>query len=243
MDASVIQRQLTGIEPLNGSNYTTWRTSVDIMLGFLDSEFVLCEEKPAAITEESSEAVKLLHAKWTKANTMAIRLIRASIGETIHGGIPVFDTAKSLLDLLKKQFMGTKKQLQYYYLTQLMSTSYDGSGLVREHIYKICKLVNGLREQGIKFDDELLVHMVIYSLPRSFDAFRVNYNSQETKWDINQLLALCVTEEERLKGAKFESAHLARSSKSMNNFKLKGGKKWNQTIQKNGKQDNKGKRH
>ncbi|XP_059669294.1 uncharacterized protein LOC132314448 [Cornus florida] len=131
MDAFAIQRQLTGIEPLNGSNYTTWRTSVDIMLGFLDYEFVLYEEKPAAITEESSEAVKLLYAKWTKANTIAIRLIRASIGETIRGDIPVFNTAKAL---------------QYYYLTQFMSTSYDGSGSVREHIYKICKLVNGLRE-------------------------------------------------------------------------------------------------
>ncbi|XP_059659131.1 uncharacterized protein LOC132305514 [Cornus florida] len=175
MDASAIQRQLTGIEPLNGSNYTTWRTSVDIILGFLDFKFVLYEEKPVAITEESSEVVKLLHAKWTKANTMAIRLIRASIGETIRGGIPVFDTDKAFLDLLKKQFMDSK-------------------------------LVNGLREQGITFDDELLVHMVIYSLPRSFNAFRVNYNSQETKWDINQLLALCVIEEERLKGAKFELA-------------------------------------
>ncbi|XP_059658437.1 uncharacterized protein LOC132304730 [Cornus florida] len=145
------------------------------MLGFLDYEFVLYEEKPTVITEESSETVKLLHVKWTKANTMAIRLIRASIGETIRGGIPVFDTAKELLDLIK---------------------NYNGSDSVRECIYKICKLVNGLREKGIKFDDELLVHMVIYSLPRSFDAFRVNYNSQETKWDINQLLALCVTEEE-----------------------------------------------
>ncbi|XP_059639795.1 uncharacterized protein LOC132282201 [Cornus florida] len=230
MDASAIQRQLTGIEPLNGSNYTTWKTSVDIMLGFLDYEFVLYEEKPAAITKESFEVVKLLHTKWTKANTMAIKLIRASIGETIRGGIPVFDTAKVLLDLLKKQFVGTKKQLQYYYLTQLMSTSYDGSGSVREHIYKICKLVNGLREQGITFDDELLVHMVIYSLPRSFNTFRVNYNSQETKWDINQLLTLCVTEEERLKGAKFESAHLVISNKSRNNFKWKGSKKGNQTI-------------
>ncbi|XP_059629655.1 uncharacterized protein LOC132272543 [Cornus florida] len=116
------------------------------MLGFLDYELVLYEEKPVTITEESSEEVKLLYAKWTKANTMAIRLIRASIGEIICGGIPVFDTAKELLDLIKKKFMGTKKQLQYYYLTQFMSTSYDGSGSVREYIYKICKLVNGLRE-------------------------------------------------------------------------------------------------
>lgn len=75
---------------------------------------------------------------------MAIRLIRASISEAIQGGIPSKDTSKELLELIKAQFVGTKKQLQYYYLTQLMSTRYDGLGSAREQIYKMCRLVNGL---------------------------------------------------------------------------------------------------
>lgn len=208
MDVAAVYRQLTGIEPLNGSNYTTWKTGVDIMLGLSDYEFVLTEEKPPKPTAETSEANKLGYEKWNKANTMAVRLIRASISEAIRGGIPTKDTAKELLELIKAQFVGTKKQLQYYYLTQLITTRYDGLGSVREHIYKMCRLVNGLREQGLAFDDELLVHMVIYSLPKPFENFQLNYNSHEANWSINQLLALCVTEEERLKGTKPELAHL-----------------------------------
>lgn len=211
MDVTAVYRQLTGIEPLNGSNYTTWKTGVDIMLGLSDYEFVLIEEKPPKPTAETSEA--------NKANTMAIRLICASISEAIRGGIPSKDTAKELLELIKTQFVGIKKELQYYYLTQLITTRYDGLGSVREHIYKMCRLVNGLREQGLAFDDELLVHIVIYSLPKPFENFQLNYNSQEANWSINQLLALCVTEEERLKGTKPELAHLAVANK--NEFKNK----------------------
>ncbi|KAH7853009.1 hypothetical protein Vadar_032007 [Vaccinium darrowii] len=153
--------------------------------GLSDYEFVLTEAKPPAPTADTFEADKLKYQKWDKANTMAIRLIRASISEAIQGGIPSKDTAKELLELIKTQFVGTKKQLQYYYLTQLMSTHYDGLGLVREHIYKMCRLVNGLREQVQAFDDDLLVHMVIFFLPKPFESFQLNYNSQEAKWSVN----------------------------------------------------------
>ncbi|KAL6952438.1 3beta-hydroxysteroid-4alpha-carboxylate 3-dehydrogenase [Sarracenia purpurea var. burkii] len=96
------------------------------MLGLSDYEFVLYEAKPPLPTDETSEADKLFfYEKWNKANTTAMRLIRTSISEVIHVGISIKDTGKELLDLINIQFVGTMKQLQYYYLTQGLTRRLD----------------------------------------------------------------------------------------------------------------------
>ncbi|KAH7856444.1 hypothetical protein Vadar_001505 [Vaccinium darrowii] len=56
------------------------------MLDLSDYEFVLTEAKPPMPAADASEVDNLKYGKWDKANTMAIRLIRASINEAIRGG-------------------------------------------------------------------------------------------------------------------------------------------------------------
>ena len=43
-------------------------------------------------------------------------------------------------------------------------------------------------------------------------ALKISYNTQKEKLTLNELIAQCVQEEERLKQEKIESAHLATSS-------------------------------
>jgi len=111
LDAAAIQRQLTGVEPLSGSNYSRWKSQLEIVLGYLDYEFVLIEDEPEKATNDSSDAVKLKHQKWEKANRMSLKIIRNSIrlllSLAIRGGIPETKTAKELMEVIKTQFVGS----------------------------------------------------------------------------------------------------------------------------------------
>ncbi|RVW21194.1 Retrovirus-related Pol polyprotein from transposon TNT 1-94 [Vitis vinifera] len=43
------------------------------------------------------------------------------------------------------------------------------------------------------------LHLVLISLPTQFSPFKISYNTQKEKWTLNELIAQCVQEEERLK--------------------------------------------
>jgi hypothetical protein len=62
-------------------------------------------------------------------------------------------------------------------------------------------MASKLKTMDMRLKDEFLVHLVMSSLPKEFDAFEINYNSQPEKWGIEKLIAMCVQEEERIKDA------------------------------------------
>ncbi|XP_020243238.1 uncharacterized protein LOC109821464 [Asparagus officinalis] len=110
---------------------------VEIVLGCLDYHYVLTEEKLEEPNDSSSLSEKKSHAKWVKANKLAMLIIRASVDQTIRRGIPACETAKKFLETIKKQFEGSVRERQYNYLVKLINLQYDGSGDVRQHILKV----------------------------------------------------------------------------------------------------------
>ena len=75
-------------------------------------------------------------------------------------------------------------------------------------------IASKLKTLKLELSDDLLVHLVLISLPPQFSQFKVSYNCQKEKWTLNVLISYCVQEEERLKQDKTESAHLASTSKA-----------------------------
>ncbi|VFQ90969.1 unnamed protein product [Cuscuta campestris] len=69
----------------------------------------------------------------------------------------------------------------------------------------MARKVKGL---DIEISEGFLVHFIMTSLPASFEAFKINYNTQKVKWLMNKLIAMCVQEEERLKLDKPDVAYL-----------------------------------
>jgi hypothetical protein len=54
------------------------------------------------------------------------------------------------------------------------------------------------------------------SLPKDFEAFEINYNSQLENWGIEKLIAMCVQEEERIKNARGDFINHVKHNKKKN---------------------------
>ena len=93
---------------------------------------------------------------------------------------------------------------------------------------KMSNIAAKLEKMEMKISDGFLVHFIMTSLPPQFSHFAINYNNQEKKWSINELMARCV-QEERLKSESPDYAnsythHKRKGSWDHNNAKGKQSK-------------------
>jgi hypothetical protein len=79
-------------------------------------------------------------------------------------------------------------------------------------------MASKLKTMNMGLKDEFLVHLVMSSLPKEFEAFEINYNSQPENWGIENLIAMCVQEEERIKDARGDFINHVKHNKKKNFF-------------------------
>ncbi|GJS31237.1 putative zinc finger, CCHC-type containing protein [Tanacetum coccineum] len=58
----------SGIEPLTGTNFSTWRDQVKLTLGVMDLDHALRIDPPAALTVESTTDHKCAYEQWERSN-------------------------------------------------------------------------------------------------------------------------------------------------------------------------------
>lgn len=127
-------------------------------------------------------------------------------------------TANGFLEDIEKRFATIEKAETSTLLASLISMRYKGKGNIREYIMEMSHLASKLK---LDLFEELLVHLVLLSLPAHFSQFKVSYNCQKYTWSLNELISHCVQEEERMKHEKTESAHLASTSKDKGKKRMK----------------------
>ena len=72
---------------------------------------------------------------------------------------------------------------------------------------KKCNMAAKLKTMEMEISDGFLVHFIMSSLPQEFAPFVINYNAMDVKWSIDEMMARCVQEEERLKADRIEHAN------------------------------------
>ncbi|KAI3703896.1 hypothetical protein L1987_74092 [Smallanthus sonchifolius] len=86
-----------GIETLNGTNFSTWKDSLMLSLGLIESDQALDKPAPAELTDKSTSQDIIKHEKWSRCNRMPLVLIKNSISPIIRGAIPDSKDAKTFL--------------------------------------------------------------------------------------------------------------------------------------------------
>ncbi|XP_068649283.1 uncharacterized protein [Aristolochia californica] len=121
-------------------------------------------------------------------------------------------SAKKFLKEIEQYFADNEKLEVSSLLAKLVSMKYKGKGNIREYIIEISHLASKLKSLKMELSEDLLVHLVLISLPAHFGQFKVSYNTQKDKWSLNEFISHYVQEKERHQLDKIESAHLASTS-------------------------------
>ena len=180
----------------------------------MDLDLALRIEQPASLTDASSPDDKRNFEKWDRSNRMSLMIIKRGIPEAFRGAVSDKITkAKEFLTEIEKRFVKNDKAETSTLLQSLISMKYNGKGNIREYIMGMSLIASKLKALKLELSDDLLVHLVLISLPALYSQFKVSYNCQKEKWTLNELISYCVQEEERLKQDRTESAHLASTSK------------------------------
>ncbi|KAH1250207.1 hypothetical protein GmHk_05G013417 [Glycine max] len=79
---------------------------------------------------------------------------------------------------------------------------------------EMSNLASKLKSLKLELGEDLLVHLVLISLPTHFGQFKVTYNTQKDKWSLNELISHCRD--------RTESAHLTSTSQNKKRKKTKG---------------------
>ncbi|RVW24610.1 Retrovirus-related Pol polyprotein from transposon TNT 1-94 [Vitis vinifera] len=163
---SSIFENVNNIHVLNSTNFKKWKEHVVIVLGCMDLDYALREDRPSNLTSASTVEQRSTMEKWERSNCMSLMIMKHSIPEAIRGAILEETRAKAFLDQIANRFVANEKVETNTILSKLVSMR----------------------------------------------PFKISYNKQKEKWTLNELIAQCVQEEERLKQEKIESAHLASTS-------------------------------
>ncbi|XP_059597769.1 uncharacterized protein LOC132254878 [Vitis vinifera] len=191
----------------------------------MDIDLALRMPKPDELNEQSTQEDEVYWGKWERSNRLSLMIMKRGIPEAFRGAVTDEVTnASDFLAEIQKRFAKNDKAETSTLLASLISMKYKGKGNVREYIMEMSHLASKLKALKLELSDDLLVHLVLISLPAQFNQFKVSYNCQKDKWTLNELISFCVQEEERLKQDKTESAHLASTSKDKGKRKNKDNK-------------------
>ncbi|CAM8957193.1 unnamed protein product [Rhodiola kirilowii] len=191
----------------------------------MDLDLALREPKPDAITDTSSESDQVYKGTWERSNRLSLMIIRRGIPEAFRSAVPDEDiTAKDYLAAIEQRFVKNDKAETSVLLGKLIAMRYSRKGNIREYIMEMFNLASKLKSLKLDLSEDLLVHLVLISLPKQYSQFKISYNCQKEKWSLNELISFCVQEEERLKQDRTESAHLTRTAKDKGKRKVEDDK-------------------
>jgi hypothetical protein len=198
---------INDIPILKGDNYHEWYRKLDLYFIMGELDWVLATPTPIEPvipvrkdtdtdaswkqTELSYKKEKVdyerLYAKWLPANKKCMAVVKNTIEPAIMGSIPDCATVKEYLEKLKNQYTGSSKTYATQLIKQLVSERYIEGG-IREHIHRMVNQNNKLKSLDLAFKEDHIVHLVFASLPKEFDTFVINYNTQPHTWDIEKPL-------------------------------------------------------
>nr|CCI55442.1 PH01B031C15.25 [Phyllostachys edulis] len=197
INASNVAATIDNIEQLTGSNFLAWKEIISVVLGVLDLDYALRVTSPIPPIDgednydEKKKTYDANAEKWKWSNRLSLMIMKTSISVGIKGAIPDSENAKEYLASIEEKFKGSTKVYVSTLIQRLLSTKYDGSSSIREHIMMMTDMAGKLKGMDMDISDGFLVHFIMTSLPSEYIAFKINYNTQKDKWSISDLIAMC----------------------------------------------------
>ncbi|KAI9177424.1 hypothetical protein LWI28_015053 [Acer negundo] len=139
----------------------------------MDLDLALWIEQPASLTDASSSDDRQNFEKWNRSNRMSLMIIKRGILEVFRGAVfEEITKAKEFLSEIEKRFAKNNKAETSMLLQSLISMKYKGKGNIREYIMEMSHIAYKLKTLKLERSDDLLVHLVLISLPAQYGQFK-----------------------------------------------------------------------
>jgi hypothetical protein len=206
---SNIVTYMNGVEKLGVTNFAKWKSDLKLTLAIMDRDHSFREEKLVEPVVEGDNDTTLAmrktdyekaKAQCEQSNRVALMSMHHTIDPTIRGALPKTPScAKEFMAKIEEHFQGSSKANASMLMTKMMNVKYMGQGSVREHIMKLIEMSNKLKDVDRPLPEPYQVNYIMLSLPTIFDNFKINYNGSDKKWNLAELNAKYIQEEERLR--------------------------------------------
>jgi hypothetical protein len=184
---------------LNGNNFSEWKENLLFTLGCLELDLGFRMDEPPALTATSFTLEIAKHERWERSNCLSLMFMQSHIAKGIKGSIPECSKAKEFLKVVEAQFVSSTKAIASTLMKRLSSQAFDSSKNISVHIMEMRDVAAQLKSLEVEISESFLVHLILNSLPSQYGPFKISYNTHKDNWSINELLTVCVQEEERLK--------------------------------------------
>ncbi|KAM5562975.1 hypothetical protein ABKV19_017926 [Rosa sericea] len=193
---------LNQIETLNGSNFKKWKQDVELQLGLADFDHVLKEDPPAELTPQCSKEVRDKYNQWHRHNRLSLVIMKKSISEAVRGGIGDTEYAREYMKNIEDKFKLSEKAETGNLMGSLVNSKFDGIGSIKEYIMKCIDISAKFKDLNTPIAEDMLVYLVLNSLPEQYSQIYNNYITQKEKWTLNELISICVQAESKIKKGK-----------------------------------------
>lgn len=188
----------------------------------MDIDYAIRKDEPSALTNTSTAVDIALYERWERSNCLSMMFIKTKISVGIRSSVDQHDKVRDLLQAIDEQFVSSDKELASTLIMKFSSQRLTSVKDVREHIMQMRDTVAQLKKLEVEISESFLVHYILNTLPHQYGPFKISYNTHKDKWSINELMTMCVQEEERLVMELGESAMLATRGKGKCQANRKG---------------------
>ena len=138
-------------KPLDGNNFEDWKTNLYIVLDYGKIKFVLDTPMPAISEAGANDITKTKHGTWENANTS----LRCYTLEGMFAKSTASERQAAITDLINTRMTG---------------------GRVKDHCLAMISHISRAEVMGAKLQKEMKIDLILQSLPKHFNQFKVNYN-------------------------------------------------------------------
>ncbi|GAV84712.1 UBN2_2 domain-containing protein [Cephalotus follicularis] len=164
LSAFAISRYLSDVESLNGTNFLTWKEQIGIVLHVMDLDHALRIDAPAAIVAQITIEQMAAYEKWERSNRVSLMIIKNSISVVIREAIHDSNDAKTYLASVEEQFKGSSKAHASTLIMKMLTTMYDKTSGVCEHIMMMNDMASKLKGMEMAISEGFLIYFIMTSL-------------------------------------------------------------------------------
>ncbi|KAL0409597.1 UNVERIFIED_CONTAM: hypothetical protein Sradi_1894100 [Sesamum radiatum] len=154
---------------------------LEIVLGVMGLDHSLMEDSLPSLTNKSTSEENREKERWEKSNSMCVMIMKKSIPEAFNGTMSeTLTKSKNFLAHIEKRFVKNEKVEIGTFLRNRISKRYTDKRNIREYITEISHLASKLKALKLDLSQDLLVHLVLISLPTQSSQFKVSYNDRDS---------------------------------------------------------------